>query len=100
MSSLVAQYVDTVGSLERREPVQVRLPNGTVVTAIPQEICVGDGQTLMQLHVQIDGPTGPMEAQIRMSHETYERSIVKARDMTPRFQAAQQRLMLREGRSR
>lgn len=80
--------------------MQVRLPNGTVITAVPEEICAGDGQTLMQLHMQIEGPTGPIEAQIRMSHETYEKSLVKARDMTPRFQAAQQRLMLREGRQR
>lgn len=98
MSSLVAQYVDTLGSLTRREPVQVRLPNGTVVTAIPEEIYAGDGQTLMQLHVQINGASGPIEAQIRMSHETYEKSLVKARNMTPRFEAAQRRLLLREGR--
>lgn len=100
MSSLVRQYVDTIGSLTRREPVQVRLPNGTVVTAVPEEICIGDGKTLMQLHVQIEGPTGPIEAQIRMSHETYEHSLVKARNATPRFEAAQRRLLLREGRQR
>jgi hypothetical protein len=98
MSSLVAKYVDTIGSLTRREPVQVRLPNGSVVTAVPEEICIGGDKTIMQLHVQIEGPTGPIEAQIRMSHETYEKSLVKARDMTPRFEAAQRRLQLRAAR--
>lgn len=100
MSSLVAQYVNTLGALTERQPVQVRLPNGAVVTAIPEEVCIGGDQTIMQLHVQIDGPTGPIEAQIRMSHDTYERSLVKARNLTPRFEAAQRRLLLREGRER
>ena len=94
-TSLVRQYVDVVGSLKRREPVLVRLPNGTVVQAVPEEIEI-DGRTLMQLHVQIDGQNGPIEAQIRMSHETYDKSVLKAENFTPRFAAVQQRLMLRE----
>lgn len=94
MSNLVRQYTDVVGGLQRREPVEVRLPGGTIVKAIPEQIEV-NGQPFMQLYVQVDGSSvGPIEAQIRMSPETYEKSLVKAQDATPRLVAMQERRTL------
>lgn len=90
MSNLVRQYVDVVGGLARREPVSVCLPNGTVVTGVPELIEV-NGKPMMQVYISADSNLGLVEAQVRMSPETYEASINKARDMTPRLVAMQER---------
>lgn len=97
-TSIVRQYVDAVGSLQRREPVCVQLPNGVVVSAVPEEI-EHEGKPLMQLHVMVDGKSGPIEAQIRMSPETYEKSLIKAENFTPRLAMVQRRMFLLERRN-
>jgi hypothetical protein len=97
-TSIVRQYVDAVGGLQRRQPVNVQLPNGVVISAVPEEIEF-EGKPLMQLHVMIDGKSGPIEAQIRMSTETYEKSLIKAENFTPRLATVQRRMHLLEKRN-
>lgn len=95
MSGLVRTYQNTVGALQRGEAVQIKLGNGVVVTAVPEDVVGPSGEPLKQLHVQLQGPDGPIEAQIRMSPETYERSLVRADQLTPRLGVMQRRLQLR-----
>jgi hypothetical protein len=97
-TSIVRQYVDAVGSLQRREAVHVQLPNGVIVSAVPEEIEF-EGRKLMQLHVLVDGKSGPIEAQLRMSPETYEKSLIKAESFTPRLAMVQRRMLLLEKRN-
>lgn len=103
MSSLVRTYVDTLGALQREEPVRVRLPTPgggeAIVTAIPERIQHPQtGEELMQLHFQVDSPVGPMEAQVRMSPETYHKSLVGAGNMVPRLKTIENRRLLRSGK--
>lgn len=98
MSSLVKTYVDTVGALKRGETIAVRLPNGTIVQAVPEQITGPDGRDLMQLHIKTDTPDGPVESVVRMPINTYEKLIVRAEKYAPRLNAFQRRLQLREGK--
>lgn len=93
MSNLVRQYVDVVGGLARHEPVSVCLPNGTIVRGVPELIEV-DGKPMMQVFVSVDGANGEVQAQVRMSPETYEKNLEKARNLTPRLAAMQERQAL------
>lgn len=103
MSNLVATYVNSLQTLRAKQPVRIRLQNGLVVTAVPEEIEVekndgsGEMQQLMQLHIQTDGASGVIEGQLRMTLETYEKVLVKIETMAPRLVAIQHRALGRGG---
>jgi hypothetical protein len=84
--ALLSSYDTALDALKRKEPVAVTLPNGTTIEAVPELIEHPDtGEPLIQMHVRIDGKSGPMEAQVRMSPETFEKSLATAERARPKI---------------
>lgn len=96
MSNLARTYQNAVAALQRGEAFQIRLGKVVVDASDVEDVVGPDGEPLKQVYVKVDGPDGPMEAQVRMSPSTFERSLVRAEKLTPRLQVLQQRLQLRE----
>lgn len=100
MSGLARTYQNVVGALQRGEAFQLRLGGVVVNASEPEDVVGPNGEPLKQVYVQLQGPDGPVEAQVRMSPSTYEKSLVRAEKLTPRLQVLQQRLQLRERNTR
>ena len=96
MSNLARTYQNAVTALQRGEAFQIRLGKVVVDASDVEDVVGPDGEALKQVYVKIQGPDGPLEAQVRMSPSTFEKSLVRAEKLTPRLQMMQQRLQLRE----
>lgn len=104
--ALLGQAGDIIDSLARGEAVEIALPMGGVVRAVPEQVVddfgdpvIGrDGGELFNLHVQSDAAGGLVKAVIQMERQSVNYYIQKARNLMPRLQVTAQRLMLRSGR--
>jgi hypothetical protein len=99
--SLANLMMETIGALQRGEPVSVRLPNGMTIEAVPEIVQVQDPRTgqvqeVVQLHLQTNGQAGAIEGQLRMSPDTFQNCLMKAQNLSPRFALVTERLRLRE----
>lgn len=96
--SLARTYVQHVQDLARGRPVRVALPNGAIIEAQPSIVYGSGGEELVQLDVQTSTRVGAIEAQIRMTPQTFQASIEKAASMIPRLEAVEARAARRLGR--
>lgn len=98
--SLARTYVNHIQDLAQGKPVRVMLPGQGVVEAVPSIVEGPNGEELVQLHLSLDEKAtrvGAIEAQVRMSPETFRASIQAAERMIPRLEAVQQRAAKRLG---
>ncbi len=106
MSNLARTAGNVIHGLAAGQSVEIALPNGGVVSAVPSPaadhwgnpIMGDDGLQAVQLDVQSQALGGRVEATLRMSQTSYSYYINKARNMMPRLALAQERLMLRSGK--
>lgn len=106
MSNLALTAGNVLQGLAAGREVEIALPNGGIVRAIPSPafdmhgnpVVGNDGYQAVQLDISSRAAGGEVEAQLRMSQTTYKYYIEKARNMMPRLALAQERLMLRSGK--
>lgn len=97
-ASLVRTYVDTIRDLARGQPVKVAIPHVGIVEAQPSVVEGPHGEELVQLDIQTRfAKVGAMEAQIRMSPETFKASLQIAANAAPRLEAVNHRALRRLG---
>lgn len=87
-------FGQAIDALRRGEPMQVRLPNGTVVTGVP-ELTEDEDGPLVLFHVHSDGHAGSIEGTLRMRPETFKHMLDKTEAMLPRLTAVRRAHMLR-----
>lgn len=104
--ALLGSAADIINALADGETVEIALPMGGTVKAVPSmatdqfgnQLYGENGGRLINLHVLTDTKGGRVHTVSQMEEESFTYFIEKARNMVPRLQVMSQRLQLRSGR--